>query len=303
MELNFTIIIPHYNTPLLLRRLIESIPMRDDLELIIIDDNSDSALVDFDNFPGINRKQVTLIRNHENHGPGYSRNLAIPQAKGKWIIFADADDFFNDGFDAFLSQFADSDADVVYFSANSVNSDTLEPSNRADHIHEFMRLYDIDKKQGELILRYKFSETVCKMVKRELINQHSIVFDSTLIHEDVRFACSVGRYAQKIEVANKDLYCITSRENSVSRRMSKEIYLDELRVFSRWKKFLLEVHPSFELPKFDYRLYNFTRHLYKDNKLFREEYCIIRDAGFSRLFILKNILKYLWKSVGYKLKI
>lgn len=301
MELNFTIIIPHFNTPALLLRLIKSIPERNDLELIIVDDNSDPTVVDFDNFPGADRKQVTIIRNSENHGPGYSRNFAIPQAKGKWIIFADADDYFNEGFDAFLSQFANSDADVVYFSANSVDSDTLKPSNRADHIHEYMRLYDIDKKQGEPILRYKFSETVCKMVRRELINKYSIVFDSTLIHEDVKFACSVGRYAKKIEVANQELYCITSRENSVSRKMSMAIYLDELRVFSRWKKFLLEVYPSFDLPKFDYRFYNFSRHLYKDNKLFRKEYKIIREAGFSRWFVVKNIIKYLWKSVGYKL--
>lgn len=301
MELNFTIIIPHFNTPALLLRLIKSIPERNDLELIIVDDNSDPTVVDFDNFPGADRKQVTIIRNSENHGPGYSRNFAIPQAKGKWIIFADADDYFNEGFDAFLSQFANSDADVVYFSANSVDSDTLKPSNRADHIHEYMRLYDIDKKQGEPILRYKFSETVCKMVKRELINKYSIVFDSTLIHEDVRFACSVGRYAKKIEVANQELYCITSRENSVSRKMSMDIYLDELRVFSRWKKFLLEVYPSFDLPKFDYRFYNFSRHLYKDNKLFCKEYKIIREAGFGRWFVVKNIIKYLWKSVGYKL--
>ena len=302
MELNFTIIIPHFNTPTLLLRLIKSIPERNDLELIIVDDNSDPTVVDFDNFPGADRKQVTIIRNSETHGPGYSRNFAIPQAKGKWIIFADADDYFNEGFEAFLSQFANSDADVVYFSANSVDSDTLKPSNRADHIHEYMRLYDIDKKQGEPILRYKFSETVCKMVRRELINKYSIVFDSTLIHEDVRFACSVGRYAKKIEVANQELYCITSRENSVSRKMSMAIYLDELRVFSRWKKFLLEVYPSFDLPKFDYRFYNFSRHLYKDNKLFRKEYKIIREAGFGRWFVVKNIIKYLWKSVGYKLK-
>lgn len=301
MELNFTIIIPHFNTPTLLLRLIKSIPERNDLELIIVDDNSDPTVVDFDNFPGADRKQVTIIRNSENHGPGYSRNFAIPQAKGKWIIFADADDYFNEGFDAFLSQFANSDADVVYFSANSVDSDTLKPSNRADHIHEYMQLYDIDKKQGEPILRYKFSETVCKMVRRELINKYSIVFDSTLIHEDVRFACSVGRYAKKIEVANQELYCITSRENSVSRKMSMAIYLDELRVFSRWKKFLLEVYPSFDLPKFDYRFYNFSRHLYKDNRLFRKEYKIIREAGFGRWFVVKNIIKYLWKSVGYKL--
>ena len=50
MEMNFTIIIPHFNTPTLLLRLINSIPEHDDLELIIVDDNSDPTVVDFDNF-------------------------------------------------------------------------------------------------------------------------------------------------------------------------------------------------------------------------------------------------------------
>lgn len=63
MELNFTIIIPHFNTPTLLLRLIKSIPERNDLELIIVDDNSDPTVVDFDNFPDADRKQVTIIRN------------------------------------------------------------------------------------------------------------------------------------------------------------------------------------------------------------------------------------------------
>ena len=38
--MNFTIIIPHKNIPHLLERLIKSIPVRDDLEIIVVDDHS-----------------------------------------------------------------------------------------------------------------------------------------------------------------------------------------------------------------------------------------------------------------------
>ena len=39
--MNYSIIIPHHNTPDLLQRLLHSIPQRDDLEVIIVDDNGD----------------------------------------------------------------------------------------------------------------------------------------------------------------------------------------------------------------------------------------------------------------------
>ncbi len=43
--INFTVIIPHKNLPLLLDRLINSIPIRDDLEIIVVDDGSDEDVV------------------------------------------------------------------------------------------------------------------------------------------------------------------------------------------------------------------------------------------------------------------
>ena len=40
---NYSIIIPHRNIPQLLQRCIDSIPSRDDLQIIIVDDNSDDV--------------------------------------------------------------------------------------------------------------------------------------------------------------------------------------------------------------------------------------------------------------------
>ncbi len=302
MDMNFTIIIPHKNTPKLLERLIFSIPVRDDLEIIVVDDYSDPDIVDFACFPCRERKNMIIVSNTDRPGAGHARNYALPRAKGRWILFADSDDFFNPGFDVFLDKYVDSDADVIYFNANSVDAETYEPCNRADHLHDFIDNYQKNPHDGEVVLRYMFTEPWCKMIKRKLIKDFSICFDDTLIHEDVKFACLVGHYASRVTVYNSQLYCITSRENSLSRTMTEQKYLDELLVFARWKKFLMISQPSLQLEKFDYRAYLFTRHLWKDNKLFREEYRILRKAELSHFFIIGQIIHNIWKSVGYKLK-
>jgi glycosyltransferase involved in cell wall biosynthesis len=300
MDIYFSIIIPHRNIPVLLERLINSIPVRDDLEIIVVDDHSDPDKVDIEHFPCKERKNFRLVLNKECHGAGYARNCALPIAKGRWVLFADSDDFFNSGFDDFLNEYIDSDADIVYFNANSVDTDTYEPSNRVDHLHDFISEYKKDKVRGELIMRYLFTEPWCKMVKRELINKYCIKFEETSIRNDVRYSYLVGHYAQKIIVDERQLYCVTTRQNSVSRGAGYQASMDELKVFAGWKKFFIDHHIPLELPKFDLCAYNFTRNLWKDNHLFRDEYRVLRNVGLSHIFIIKLIFYYIRKSIRYK---
>ncbi len=297
--MNFTIIIPHKNIPYLLERLIKSIPVRDDLEIIVVDDHSDGNVIEYLN--KIERDNLTFLFNQDCRGAGFARNCALPVAKGKWILFADSDDFFNQGFNDFLDEYVNSDADIVYFNANSVDSESFEPSNRVNHLHEFIDEYYTDKNRGELILRYLFTEPWCKMVKRDIIERYQIRFEETSIRNDVRYSYLVGHYASKIIVDNRQLYCVTTRNNSVSRGVGRQASLDELKVFAGWKKFLMDHKVLLDLPKFDLCLYNFTRHLWKDNRLFRTEYRVLREIGLSHTFIIRQILKYVNKSIGYKM--
>ncbi|MCS2966676.1 glycosyltransferase family 2 protein [Bacteroides ovatus] len=91
---NFTFIIPHKNIPSLLQRCIDSIPQREDVHIVVVDDNSDSCQVDFSHFPGLNNPFVEVIFTKEGYGAGYARNVGLKQVQSKWVLFADADDFF-----------------------------------------------------------------------------------------------------------------------------------------------------------------------------------------------------------------
>lgn len=136
--INYSIIIPHKNIPELLQRCLDSIPRRVDLQIIVVDDNSDLDKVDFSHFPGMNEECVEVYFTKEGKGAGYARNIGLQHAVGKWLIFADADDFFNCGFLYSIDKYRDSLYDIIYFGVNSVFSDSLKITNRGERVNEFV---------------------------------------------------------------------------------------------------------------------------------------------------------------------
>ena len=98
MTKNYSIIIPHKDTPDLLQRCLDSIPLREDVEIIVIDDNSSPRKVDFGHFPKWNGEHFHVFLTKEGKGPGYARNVGLDHAQGRWVVFADADDFFTKDF-------------------------------------------------------------------------------------------------------------------------------------------------------------------------------------------------------------
>ncbi|MBR2210308.1 MAG: glycosyltransferase family 2 protein [Bacteroidales bacterium] len=116
MASSFSIIIPHRDCPGLLQRCLDSIPVRDDIQVLVIDDNSNPTIVDFNHFPGHDRADVKVVLTKEGKGAGYARNIGLEYAKGDWVIFSDADDYF---ISAELSRLCELDlpeeADVVLY--------------------------------------------------------------------------------------------------------------------------------------------------------------------------------------------
>jgi glycosyltransferase involved in cell wall biosynthesis len=83
---------PLYNKRPYVRRAIESIQKQTftDWELIIVDDGSTDGSTD--EIPR-NEQKIILIQT-QNSGPAAARNKAIRNARGKFITFLDADDYF-----------------------------------------------------------------------------------------------------------------------------------------------------------------------------------------------------------------
>lgn len=90
----FSIVVPVYNVEMYLHRCIDSILNQTytKFEVILIDDGStDSSGGICDEY----EKQFSQIRviHSKNNGVSVARNIGIKEAKGKWILFSDSDDW------------------------------------------------------------------------------------------------------------------------------------------------------------------------------------------------------------------
>ncbi|MBU3134090.1 glycosyltransferase family 2 protein [Clostridium gasigenes] len=91
MEL-ITVIIPTYNRAKTLLRSMNSVLNQTykNIELIIVDDNSDDGTLEL--VSSLSDNRVKYIKNSTNKGACYSRNLGVDIAKGEYIAFQDSDD-------------------------------------------------------------------------------------------------------------------------------------------------------------------------------------------------------------------
>lgn len=216
--INYSIIIPHYNIPDLLQRALDSIPQREDIEVIVVDDCSDPDVVDFDHFPGRDRLNTTCILQKQKGYAGVSRNIAIGKARGKWILCVDADDFLlPNAFDV-IDRYKESEADVIIFKAVSRMSDDLTKKTDRSHATQLCELIDeclIGKRTASDVVFSVWSPW-SRLVKRTLLTNNQIQFPTTPCSEDIMWSVEVAVCCRKAEVCADYIYCLTEREGSLA---------------------------------------------------------------------------------------
>lgn len=210
--INYTVLIPHKNQPKLLQKCINSVPLRKDVQIIIVDDNSDPGIVNFDNFPGKDNPMVEVYFTKESKGAGYARNMGLPHVKGKWLIISGADDYFNDCLNQAMDEFADTDYDVVFFKGTAVRLNDGKSSTRGDELNNRV---DIAIKTGNFTPALLYSGDVKKFFKMDFIRKHNLSFNEVRWGNDVVFMSWVAYYAQSCCASNLPIYCITESGTSL----------------------------------------------------------------------------------------
>ena len=237
-ELNYSIIIPHKNIPDLLQRCLDSIPKRDDIQIIIVDDNSDPDKVDFNHFPGIGEKCVEVYFTKEGKGAGYARNVGLKHARGKWLLFADADDFYvKDAWDTF-DKYLNAQVDIIYFSVACVDSSTLMPNElRNLDINKVIASFISNDRSGEQLLRYTCWVPWNKIWRHDFISSNNLQFEEILRGNDAMFVLQGGDKAKKIMALESQLYVVTYRPQSLTYVQTKESLFSSLKLRIRINKF------------------------------------------------------------------
>lgn len=183
-----TIVIPLFNGEKYISRAIQSCIVQNQVsQIIIIDDKStdkSQAIVN-ECIEAIADKEIILLSNEDNRGPGFSRNKGIEKATGKYIAFLDADDYYKpqrfEGSVALLEKSKETDGvytPLVLNIEEAVDTETQED-------------YQLNKADGEhisfedMLLRSRGIVSHCGILfKTRFLEQYNIRYADTYWGED-----------------------------------------------------------------------------------------------------------------------
>ena len=240
----YSIVIPHYNTPELLQRMLDSVPQRADIQIIVVDDCSN--VNNLDKLKKISHSNLEIVYLSENHGAGYARNIGLKKITGEWLLVVDADDYFaNNAFSVF-DQYVHTQYDYICYRIKGLDSNMREYEIVAD---KNVREYINDRNK---LLAFKYLNLVCwnKLVNVGFIQENDIHFEECQVNNDVLYNLIIGFKAKQFKVISDVLYYNVVNENSITnqkRTLEKEFmfYIQAEKRNGFYEKIGLKYYPFY----------------------------------------------------------
>ena len=229
--INYSFIIPHHNSLELLKRCVKSIPQRDDIQIIIVDDNSDEQEKPAEEWAGV---EVLYIDAQQTKGAGHARNVGLSHAEGKWLLFADADDYYKQDFMNVLDQYVDKNIDVLYFNFEHRDENLNKILTNLQFQDDFEN-YDGSVYSKEKI-KYHHNVPWTKMVRRDFIRKYNIMFEETINGNDIFFSMLVGFHVKTLLVEKKALYTYVRNVGSITNGKKKTMSAQICKITHRFKQ-------------------------------------------------------------------
>lgn len=240
-----SIIMPLYNAQKYLEESLKCVLNQTftDYELLCIndasDDNTKQILMDYSNMDS----RIIIFENQVHIGAANSRNRGIRKAKGKYIIFLDGDDIFDEEMLEVSYLCAEkNNTDVLMFTYKHVLSSRIYNKVQIMHSEKFIEKYCTEIFEIGQLKPYEFllwSLGPCnKLFKKSFIIENGILFQDLSCSNDVYFVnMSLLLSKRTIMLGDKRVMIYARDHNTPSRISSKR---DPMCCFQAYK-YLLEM--------------------------------------------------------------
>ena len=206
IELKYSVIIPFAGDLAVLTRAVHSIPDREDIQIIIVDNGSPYTPVS--DFPAMEKAGMTLLTSEQGRGAGRARNVGLGSVAGSRVLFLDSDDYYLPGAFECFDRYCKQDFDIVFFKADSYNIEDGSRSDRHEKMNSLVEEYI--RKGNEDGLRYKFVNPVCKLFSARFLKDSGELFEEITVSNDMMFSIRTGHIAKTITADSGIVYMISS---------------------------------------------------------------------------------------------
>lgn len=217
-----TVALSVYNVDDFIRKSLDCIIRQtfDDVEVLCIDDASTdetiSILEEYEN----RDNRVKLIRNTHNQGLSVSRNIAIEEARGEYIIMLDGDDLFApDMLEKAYWKAKETDADMVMWDY-AVFKEEKEIEKEKIKLSSLVSISPSDK--ISLLRRPAF--TWVRLLKVDTIKKLNIRFTPGLTKQDIPFHWKLVTSLDKISIIPEHLSFYRQQPFSTTNRKDKSVF-------------------------------------------------------------------------------
>ena len=231
----FSIIVPIYKVENYLSICVESILCQSyrDFELILIDDGSpDKCGQICDNYASSEAK--VRVVHKKNGGLSSARNAGLDIAAGKYIIFVDSDDYWDDclALEHIHRNLSETNADLLVFPAMRF----YEDGNKFTYILKMnvdrKRVIDSDSNRA---IKYLLENNIYraaawnKVVKKEIIDDHNMRFKEGYLSEDMDWCGDLLLYCKRFDFYETPLYVYRQQRNgSITTGKNEKLVSDKL---------------------------------------------------------------------------
>ena len=293
-ELMFSIIIPAYNIQNFIKPCLDSIADQSmqEYEVIIIDDGStdgtgvicDDYVAEHDNF---------FVYHVVNKGLSAARNLGVKNARGKYLVFVDGDDYLK------TEAFSNFKNAILTYGYPDVLLEEGEYFDK-DGILELSKRFEGEKfgvRTGAEALKYLLSgksmwAAFGKCFKKSFWDINHFKFQEGITSEDFELIYKVIYKAASVAMTSNSTYCYRyQRKGSIIEGFNAKNIQDLFSIMEGWEVFFLENHVEKDIVN---GMYTEFGNLLRCFVLFR-----IADADFETRKKLKPLIKKKLKYLLY----
>lgn len=236
MQYNYSVIVPYRDKYSLFIKAVDSIPDRNDIQIIIVDNAPQPLSTNL--IPKKTLANVTYLTSSPTKGAGCARNRGLQCVDGRYILFLDADDYFTPEAFAAFDKYLEKNYDIVFFKPTSIKLCDGTISDR----HECYA-YNIDlyiKTGEEKKMRYRWEVPWGKLFRTSFILKEGFLFDELKVNNDAWFSLMTGHNAKCINADQSIVYVVTEGETgqSLVKTVTKENAFIRYEVSIRINKFL-----------------------------------------------------------------